>query len=160
MNIIVMAMASSLIMSERSLVSLGNISGAAIIEPSSMASSPTFHHICFSFPCIAVFVYGPPFKQCIAEFVIEKKLIAMNKKQLVKRVSQKTGLTLTESNEFLNSVLDTISDTLKNKEDVFLRGFGSFMVKDRKPRRTMSLNTRKMITIPGKKVVKFRTQIL
>ena len=94
------------------------------------------------------------------EFVIEKKLIAMNKKQLVKRVSQKTGLTLTESNEFLNSVLDTISDTLKNKEDVFLRGFGSFMIKERKPRRTMSLNTRKMITIPGKKVVKFRTQIL
>jgi nucleoid DNA-binding protein len=34
------------------------------------------------------------------------------------------------------------------------------MVKERKPRRTMSLNTRKMITIPGKKVVKFRTQIL
>ena len=56
----------------------------------------------------------------------------MNKKQLVKRVSQKTGLTLTESNEFLNSVLDTISDTLKNKEDVFLRGFGSFMIKERK----------------------------
>ena len=46
----------------------------------------------------------------------------MNKKQLVKRVSQKTGLTLTESNEFLNSVLDTISDTLKSKEDVFFRG--------------------------------------
>ena len=75
----------------------------------------------------------------------------MNKKQLVKRVSQKTGLTLTESNEFLNSVLDTISDTLKNRENVFLRGFGSFMIKERKPRRTMSLNTRKMITIPGEK---------
>lgn len=131
-----------------------------MIVPSSMASTPTFHHICFNFPSIAVHVSDLSFKQCIAQFVIEKKLIAMNKKQLVKRVSQKTGLTLTESNEFLNSVLDIISDTLKNKEDVFLRGFGSFMVKERKPRRTMSLNTRKMITIPGKKVVKFRTQIL
>ena len=48
----------------------------------------------------------------------------------------------------------------KKKEDVFLRGFGSFMIKERKQRRTMSLNTREMITIPQKDVVKFRTQML
>jgi DNA-binding protein HU-beta len=94
------------------------------------------------------------------EFVIEENLVDMNKKQLVKRLSQKTGLTLAQSNDFLNSVLDIVSDTLKKKEDVFLRGFGSFMIKERKPRRTMSLNTREMITIPGRKVVKFRTQVL
>lgn len=92
--------------------------------------------------------------------LLRKILIAMNKKQLVKRLSQKTGLTLAQSNDFLNSVLDIVSDSLKNKEDVFLRGFGSFMIKERKERRTMSLNTREMITIPGKKIVKFRTQML
>lgn len=91
---------------------------------------------------------------------MRKNLVDMNKKQLVKKISQKTGLTLAESNDFLNSVLDIVSDTLKKKEDVFLRGFGSFMIKERKPRRTMSLNTREMITIPGRKVVKFRTQVL
>lgn len=91
---------------------------------------------------------------------MRKNLVDMNKKQLVKKLSQKTGLTLAESNDFLNSVLDIVSDTLKRKEDVFLRGFGSFMIKERKPRRTMSLNTREMITIPGRKVVKFRTQVL
>ncbi len=84
----------------------------------------------------------------------------MNKKQLVKTLSQTTGMTLSESNNYLNSVLGIITKTLKNNEDVFLRGFGSFMIKDRKARRAMSLNTKKMITIPGKKVVKFRTQIL
>ena len=91
---------------------------------------------------------------------MRKNLVDMNKKQLVKKLSQKTGLTLAESNDFLNSVLDIVSDTLRKKEDVFLRGFGSFMIKERKPRRTMSLNTREMITIPGRKVVKFRTQVL
>ena len=91
---------------------------------------------------------------------MRKNLVAMNKKQLVKRLSQETGLTLAQSNDFLNSVLGIVSDTLKKKEDVFLRRFGSFMIKDRKERRTMSLNTREMITIPGKKVVKFRTQML
>jgi Bacterial nucleoid DNA-binding protein len=84
----------------------------------------------------------------------------MNKKQLVKKLSMQTGLTLAESNEYLNVVLGTITNSLRNNEDVFLRGFGSFMIKDRKERRTMSLNTRQMITIPSKKVVKFRTQIL
>ena len=84
----------------------------------------------------------------------------MNKKQLVKKLSQKTGLTLAQSNDFLNSVLDIVSDTLKKKEDVFLRGFGSFMIKERKQRRTMSLSTREIITIPQKDIVKFRTQML
>ena len=84
----------------------------------------------------------------------------MNKKQMVKALSLKTGMTLSQSNNYLNEVLGLISGTLKGGEDVFLRGFGSFMIKQRKPRRTMSLNTRKMITIPARKVVKFKTQIL
>ena len=84
----------------------------------------------------------------------------MNKKQLVKELARETGLTLSESSGCLNSVLGIISRTLQKKEDVLLRGFGSFMVKDRKERRTMSLNTKEMITIPGKKVVKFKTQML
>ena len=84
----------------------------------------------------------------------------MNKKQMVKALSLKTGMALAQSNNYLNEVLGLISGTLKGGEDVFLRGFGSFMIKQRKPRRTMSLNTRKMITIPARKVVKFKTQIL
>lgn len=79
---------------------------------------------------------------------------------MVKTLSQKTGMTLAESNDYLNAVLGIITKSLKSNEDVFLRGFGSFMVKDRKARRAMSLNTKQMITIPGKKVVKFKTQIL
>lgn len=84
----------------------------------------------------------------------------MNKKQMVKALSHKTGMTLAESNDYLNAVLGIMTSTLKNEEDVFLRGFGSFMIKERKARRTMSLNTKKMITIPAKKIVKFKTQIL
>ena len=84
----------------------------------------------------------------------------MNKKQMVKALSYKTGMTLADSNDYLNVVLDIMSSTLKGGEDVFLRGFGSFMIKERKPRRTMSLNTKQMITIPAKKVVKFKTQML
>ena len=86
--------------------------------------------------------------------------MVMNKKQLVKAISNKTGMTLAESGVCLDTVLGIIANSLKNKESVFLRGFGSFMIRERKERRTMSLNTKEMITIPSKKVVKFRTQIL
>lgn len=75
-------------------------------------------------------------------------------------LSQQTGMTLAESNKYLNAVLGIITKSLQNNEDVFLRGFGSFIVKERKARRAVSLNTKKMITIPGKKVVKFKTQML
>ena len=88
------------------------------------------------------------------------KNIDMNKQQMVKALSNKTGMTLAQSNGYLDDVLDLMKTTLQDGEDVFLRGFGSFMVKERKPRRTMSLNTREMITIPAKKVVKFRSQML
>ncbi len=84
----------------------------------------------------------------------------MNKKQMVKELSHRTGMTLAESNNYLNEVLNIISTNLKSGEDVFLRGFGSFTIKQRKARRTMSLNTKQMITIPSRKVVKFRTQLL
>lgn len=86
--------------------------------------------------------------------------MVMNKKQLVKAISNKTGMTLAESGVCLNTVLGIIANSLKSEESVFLRGFGSFMIRERKERRTMSLNTKEMITIPSKKVVKFRTQIL
>ena len=48
----------------------------------------------------------------------------MNKKQMVKALSLKTGMTLAQSNNYLNEVLGLISGTLKGGEDVFLRGFG------------------------------------
>ena len=60
----------------------------------------------------------------------------MNKKQMVKALSLKTGMTLAQSNSYLDEVLGIISKSLKGGEDVFLRGFGSFMIKERKPRRT------------------------
>lgn len=84
----------------------------------------------------------------------------MNKKQLVKAISSKTGMTLVDSGAYLDTVLGIITNSLRNEESVFLRGFGSFTIRERKERRTMSLNTKEMITIPSKKVVKFRTQIL
>ena len=84
----------------------------------------------------------------------------MNKKDLIKEISSKTGLTLADTNSFLNATLEAVSNSLKKGEHVFIRNFGTFAVKARKPRRSMNINTKKIITIPSRKVVKFSSKIL
>ena len=83
----------------------------------------------------------------------------MNKKELVKEVSKKTGFTLAESNNAINALLETITESLRSGESVYIRHFGSFLVKERKARRSMNINTKKIMTIPAKKVVKFNSKV-
>ena len=84
----------------------------------------------------------------------------MNTEQLVKRLAQKTGMSVAGSNGMLNAMLDVMASTLKNGEDIHLRNFGSFMIKQRKPRRTRDIHSGRMVTISARKVVKFSTRIV
>ena len=59
----------------------------------------------------------------------------MNKNDLVNQVSDNTGLSKSDSAKAVDSVLDTITDTLKSGGDVRLVGFGTFLVSKRKNRR-------------------------
>lgn len=58
----------------------------------------------------------------------------MTKQQLIEKVSAKTELGKTEAEVAVDSVLDLIADALRSNERVDLRGFGSFVVKERKER--------------------------
>ena len=56
----------------------------------------------------------------------------MNKKQLIRELSNRTGLSLIDSDKYLNVILSIITSSLRNGEGVFLRKFGSFMIRERK----------------------------
>ena len=56
----------------------------------------------------------------------------MNKNDLVNQVSDNTGLSKSDSAKAVDSVLDTITDTLKSGGDVRLVGFGTFLVSKEK----------------------------
>ena len=58
----------------------------------------------------------------------------MNKNDLVNQVSDNTGLSKSDSAKAVDSVLDTITDTLKSGGDVRLVGFGTFLTKKRAAR--------------------------
>ena len=58
----------------------------------------------------------------------------MTKADIVEQVSQATGLTKVETEAVLDGIIFYIVDSLKRGERVDMRGFGSFVVKQRPPR--------------------------
>ncbi|MGL4411350.1 MAG: HU family DNA-binding protein [Bacteroidales bacterium] len=84
----------------------------------------------------------------------------MNKRDLIKAVAEKLGTTAAESEKSVTAVLDSMVESLKGGNNITIFGFGSFAVKERKERKGVNPVNRSSITIPSKKVIKFRSTIL
>jgi nucleoid DNA-binding protein len=80
----------------------------------------------------------------------------MTKQQLIEKVAAKTELGKGEAAVALDSVLDLIAEALRANERVDLRGFGSFVVKDRKERQGRNPRTGETITIAAKRGASFK----
>jgi DNA-binding protein HU-beta len=80
----------------------------------------------------------------------------MNKGDLVKKIAGDAEITRTQAQAALNSFLSAASGALKKGEKVTLVGFGTFGVSKRSARKGRNPQTGKVISIPAKKVVKFR----
>ena len=84
------------------------------------------------------------------------EVIHMNKSQLVKRISNDTGLSQATADKALQSVLNAITETIQAGEKVLLVGFGTFSVAERSAREGRNPATGKKIKIPARKAVKFK----
>ena len=80
----------------------------------------------------------------------------MTKQQLIEKVAAQTELGKADVEVAVDSVLDLIAETLRSNERVDLRGFGSFVVKDRKERQGRNPRTGETITIAAKRDATFR----
>ena len=80
----------------------------------------------------------------------------MTKQQLIERVAAKTELKKSEAELAVDSVLAMIAEALQANERVDLRGFGSFVVKDRKERQGRNPRTGETITIAAKRDASFK----
>jgi integration host factor beta subunit len=80
----------------------------------------------------------------------------MTKQQLIEKVAAKTELKKSEVEAAVDSVLDMIAEALRSNERVELRGFGSFVVKDRKERQGRNPRTGETITIAAKRDARFK----
>ncbi|MBT3386206.1 MAG: HU family DNA-binding protein [Prolixibacteraceae bacterium] len=80
----------------------------------------------------------------------------MNKAQLIDAMAEGAGLTKADAKKALDAFVEATSDSLKGGDRVALIGFGSFSVTERGERTGRNPQTGKEITIPAKKVVKFK----
>jgi nucleoid DNA-binding protein len=80
----------------------------------------------------------------------------MTKQQLVDKIYTKTQRPKPEIEQVLEAVLDSITEALSSDERIDLRGFGSFVVKQKKERQGRNPRTGETITIPAKRDASFK----
>lgn len=81
----------------------------------------------------------------------------MNKAELVAKMADMSGLTKKDAETALNSFMETVEETLVAGGKVQLVGFGTFDVRERKPRKGRNpRNPEQVIDIPASKAPVFK----
>ena len=80
----------------------------------------------------------------------------MTKQQLLEAVSVRTDKTRAEVETILDAILEQCTQALAAGERVDLRGFGSFVVKERKARQGRNPKTGESIAIAAKHAATFK----
>ncbi len=80
----------------------------------------------------------------------------MTKKEIVKQISERIGLTQLKTKEIVQQTFDAIVDTLIEVGRIELRNFGVFEVKMRKARKARNPRTGERVDVEPKKVVTFK----
>ena len=80
----------------------------------------------------------------------------MTKADIIREVSDLTGLTKVEIEAVLEGFIVSISDSLKRGERVDLRGFGSFVVKQRAARDARNPATREIVKLKERFIPTFK----
>ncbi|MBU1178288.1 HU family DNA-binding protein [Patescibacteria group bacterium] len=80
----------------------------------------------------------------------------MNKMELIEALAEKAGVSKSEAERVLNSMIEVITAKLLIDEDVTITGFGTYSVSHRKQRQGVNpQNPSQKITIPAMDVPKF-----
>lgn len=80
----------------------------------------------------------------------------MTKKEIVKQISERIGLTQLKTKEIVQLTFDAIVETLVEDARIELRNFGVFQVKRRKARKARNPRTGDKVEVPPKNVVTFK----
>ena len=80
----------------------------------------------------------------------------MTKAELVEEVSRVSDLTKKHSEVIVDTVFKSIIDALHRGEKIELRGFGSFRLRKREPRKGRNPKTGDKVDVPPKKVPYFK----
>ncbi|MDY3979292.1 MAG: HU family DNA-binding protein [Tidjanibacter sp.] len=80
----------------------------------------------------------------------------MTKADIVNEIAKKTGVEKVLVQQVVESFMESIKGSLIKKEPVFLRGFGSFIIKNRAQKVARNISKQTTITIPAHKIPAFK----
>ncbi len=80
----------------------------------------------------------------------------MNKAALVDIVHEQIGGTKAQAERVVDSLIETITNSLKNGQDVSIAGLGIFTAKERAARTARNPKTGEPIQVPAMRVPKFK----
>lgn len=80
----------------------------------------------------------------------------MNKSELIDAIAAGSGLSKADSKKALDAFVGAVTGELAKGEKIALVGFGTFSVTERAERTGLNPRTKEKLTIPAKKIVKFK----
>src|SRR5271165_3390854 len=88
--------------------------------------------------------------------LVQQERGSVTKKEIVKQISERIGLTQLKTKEIVQKTFDAIVETLLEVGRIELRNFGVFEVKQRKARKARNPRTGEGVYVPPKNVVTFK----
>lgn len=80
----------------------------------------------------------------------------MTKADIVARIAEETGLERVEVLKTVEAFMNNVKGSLSNGQNVYLRGFGSFIVKERAEKTGRNISKNESIIIPAHNVPAFK----
>lgn len=80
----------------------------------------------------------------------------MTKADIVSEIAKSTGVEKVQVQAIVEVFMDSIKTSLTNKNNVYLRGFGSFIVKKRAKKVARNISKNTTITIPEHNIPAFK----
>jgi DNA-binding protein HU-beta len=80
----------------------------------------------------------------------------MTKAEIVASISEKTGIDKAEVLATVEAFMSEIKSSLESKDNVYLRGFGSFIIKERAEKTGRNISKNTTIKIPAHYIPAFK----
>lgn len=80
----------------------------------------------------------------------------MNKRDLIRKTAEETGLSQKDCEAAINALFDTIRKTVESGEKVQIIGFGTFELRERAARTARNPRTGETIIVPARRMPAFK----
>ena len=93
---------------------------------------------------------------CSPKKIKKPKRISMTKADIVTKISDRLGVEKIETQAVVEQFMKEVKNSLETGENVYLRGFGSFIIKTRAEKKGRNISKNTTISIPAQNIPAFK----